>query len=199
MVADVRADYVTTIHRRLGAVQPGALAEAGRDLAGRAGAWLRTEAPPVSASALSYTAELRYAGQAFQVEVPVEPAWLTDPDLHRLRAVFHDRHEQLYAHANRAAEVELIDLRVTVVGTTPKPRLARPPRGSGLAEPVGRRAIRHGGERHQAAVYDRGRLLAGQRLDGPAIVEQDDTTTLIPAGFAAAVDDWGHLVITAVG
>jgi N-methylhydantoinase A len=199
MTADVRADYVVTIHRRLGAVAPGALAAAGRELAGRASAWLRGEAPPVSGSALGYTAELRYAGQAFQVSVPVEPAWLDETDLSRLRAAFHDRHEQLYAHANRAAEVELIDLRVTVVGTTTKPRLARPERGSGRAQPIGRRAIREGGAWHEASVYDRSRLLAGQHLDGPAIVEQDDTTTLVPAGFSASVDDWGHLVITADG
>jgi len=197
MVADVRADYVRTIHGRLGTIGAGALAEFGRALAERARLWLRTEAPAAAASTLSYIAELRYVGQAFQIPVPIDQAWLEEPELGRLRAAFHDRHEQLYAHADRAADVELIDLRVTVVGATPKPRLARPSRGTGRAEPVGRRSIRHGGRAHEAAIYDRRRLLAGQRFDGPAVVEQDDTTTLVPRGFAATVDDWGHLVIEA--
>ena len=49
--------------------------------------------------------------------------------------------------------------------------------------------------RHQAQVYRRRDLRAGDRLAGPAIVEQDDTTTVIPAGFIGTVDDAGNLVI----
>jgi N-methylhydantoinase A len=134
-------------------------------------------------------------GQAFQIEVPIDPAWLEEPDTDRLRAAFHDRHERLYAHADRGADVELIDLRATITGATPKPELKPVPTGTGPATPAGRRPIHYRKQRFEAGVYHRRDLLAGQHLDGPAIVEQEDTTTLILANFRASVDAFGNLVI----
>src|SRR5262249_46756513 len=103
----------------------------------------------------------------------------------------------LYAHADRSADVELIDLRATITGATPKPTLRAVPAGHGSATPVGRRPIHYRGQRHQAAVYDRRDLLAGPHVDGAAVIEQADTTTLVPAGFRASVDPLGNLVIEA--
>jgi N-methylhydantoinase A len=69
------------------------------------------------------------------------------------------------------------------------------PVGHGSATPAGRRPIHYRRQRHDAAIYHRQDLRAGQHLDGPAIVEQEDTTTLVPAGFRATVDPLGNLVI----
>src|SRR4030095_10974938 len=99
-------------------------------------------------------------------------------------------HERLYAHADRAADVELIDLRATITGATPKPELKPVATGTGPATPAGRRPIHYRKQRFEAAAYHRRELLAG-----PAIVEQEDTTTLIPASFRASVDAFGNLVI----
>src|SRR5262245_7230787 len=168
MMADVKSDYVKTLHRRLSATSGKLLAGECAELAARARRWLADEAPVVSSSAVAYSADLRYVGQAFQVEVPIDPAWLEDATTDRLRAAFHDRHEHLYAHADRSADVELIDLRATITGATPKPTLRALPAGHGPATPVGRRPIHYRGQRHQAAVYDRRDLLAGQHVDGAA-------------------------------
>jgi N-methylhydantoinase A len=195
MTADVKSDYVKTLHRRLSVTSGRLLADECAALAARARRWLTEEAPPVSASALAFSADLRYVGQAFQVEVPIDAAWLGDGTTDRLRSAFHDRHERLYAHADRAADVELIDLRATITGTTPKPTPKAVATGEGPATPAGRRPIHYRKQRHDAAVFQRRDLLAGQHLSGPAIVEQDDTTTLVPAGFRAQVDPLGNLVI----
>ena len=195
MTADVKSDYVRTLHRRLSATTGKLLAAECAELSARARRWLAEEAPAVSASALSYSADLRYVGQAFQIEVPIEPAWLEDVTTDRLRAAFHDLHDRLYAHADRAADVELIDLRATITGRTPKPEMRAVPAGRGPATPAGRRPIHYRRQRHDAAIYHRRDLRARQHLDGPAIVEQEDTTTLVPAGFRATVDGFGNLVI----
>ncbi len=195
MTADVKSDYVRTLHRRLSATSGKLLAGECAELLARARRWLAEEAPAVSSSGVAYSADLRYVGQAFQVEVPIDAAWLEDATTDRLRAAFHDRHEHLYAHADRGADVELIDLRATIAGTTPKPPIRPVSRGRGAATPVGRRAIHYRRQRHAAAVYHRRDLLAGQHVDGPAVIEQADTTTLVPAGFRAAVDPLGNLVI----
>jgi N-methylhydantoinase A len=195
MVADVRRDDVRTLHRPLAALTPGELRAVCAELEGRARRWLHEDAPPVGSSVLGLSADIRYVGQAFEIEVPVEPAWLDDGSLDRLRQAFHTLHERLYAHADPEADVELIDLRATLTGTTPKPALRELDRATTPADPAGRRAIHYRRERHEAAVYRRTDLRAGHALEGPAIVEQDDTTTLLPAGFRAEVDRLGNLVI----
>jgi len=195
MMADLKSDYVKTIHRKLSTISGKLLVAECAELSARAKRWLGEEAPAVAASAIAHSAELRYVGQAFQIEVPIDPAWLEETGTERLRAAFHDRHERLYAHADRAADVELIDLRATITGATPKPELKAVPTAHGPATPAARRPIHYRKQRYDAAVYGRRDLMAGQHLDGPAIVEQEDTTTLVPAGFRAAVDAFGNLVI----
>ena len=69
------------------------------------------------------------------------------------------------------------------------------PAGRGPAQPAGRRSIHYRKHRYDAAVYHRRDLLSGQHVDGPAVIEQEDTTTLVPAGFRASVDTFGNLVI----
>ena len=184
-----------TIHRKLSATSGKLLAALCAELSARATRWLGEEAPAVAASTITHSADLRYVGQAFQIEVPIDPAWLEEPGTDRLRAAFHDRHDRLYAHSDRAADVELIDLRATITGTTVKPALRTVPTGRGAAPPVGRRPIHYRKQRYDAAVYHRGDLLAGQHVEGPGVIEQADTTTLVPAGFRASVDAFGNLVI----
>jgi N-methylhydantoinase A len=198
MSADVKSDYITTLHRRLSRVEPAELAAACAELEARARRWLERDAPPVESSAIAFSADLRYVGQAFQIEVPLDAAWLRTDSLDGLTAAFHELHERLYAHADPKAEVELIDLRATISGATPKPRLRRIERGAGPAAPYARRPIHYRKQRFEAAIYHRRDLLADQHLDGPAVLEQDDTTTLIPAGFRGQVDDFGNLVIQEV-
>jgi N-methylhydantoinase A len=195
MTADLKSDYVKTIHRKLSTISGKLLAAECAELSARAQRWLGEEAPAVGASAITHSADLRYVGQAFQIEVPIDPAWLEETGTERLRAAFHDLHERLYAHADRAADVELIDLRATISGATPKPELKAVPTGHGPPPPAGRRSIHYRKHRYDAAVYLRRDLLAGQHIDGPAVVEQDDTTTLVPAGFHASIDAFGNLVI----
>jgi len=195
MMADLKSDYVKTIHRKLSATSGKLLAAECAELSARATRWLREEAPAVASSAIAHSADLRYVGQAFQIEVPIDPAWLEESGAEGLRAAFHDRHELLYAHADRAADVELIDLRATITGATPKPEIKAVPAGRGPAQPAGRRPIHYRKHRYVASVYHRRDLLAGQHVDGPAVIEQEDTTTLVPADFRASVDAFGNLVI----
>jgi N-methylhydantoinase A len=195
MTADVKSDYIRTLHRRLSAISGKLLAAECAELDARARRWLAEEAPAVGSSAVRFSADCRYVGQAFQIEVPIEAAWLGGDATGALRGAFHDLHERLYAHADRRADVELIDLRATITGRTPKPELSPVARGHGAATPAGRRPIHYRKQRYDAHVYQRRDLRAGQHLDGPAIVEQDDTTTLVPAGFRAEVDAFGNLVV----
>jgi N-methylhydantoinase A len=196
MTADVKNDYIRIVHRPLVRTPLADVAAICQELAASAAAWLKSDAPPVQSSAVHFSASLRYNGQAFEIEVPIEDAWLTVPDgLDRLADAFHALHESLYAHSDPQAQVDIIDIRATVVGLMPKPSLRPHPSGSGAPTPRSQRTIRYDRSAHQADIYWRDDVLAGQSFAGPAVVEQSDTTVLIPGGFHATMDALGVLVI----
>src|SRR5262249_55552688 len=91
MSADVKSDYVKTLHRRLSTMTGRLLAAECDELAAPARRWLAEEAPAVQASALHWSADLRYVGQAFQIDVPIDPAWLEDAPTERLAGGVHQR------------------------------------------------------------------------------------------------------------
>ena len=195
--ADVRNDYVKTLHLRLGQARIEVLRTAYAELRERAEAWLLTEGPNVLDRRFVYSADMRYQHQAFEIELPIEPRWLTAGDFGPILEAFHGLHDQLYGHADPKEPVELISVHVKVAGTTPKPKASPVGAATGAAPATGHREILSRGQWQRATIHDRTRLLAGQTLPGPAIVEQDDTTVLVPRGFVGTVDAFGNITITA--
>jgi len=140
-----------------------------------------------------YFADVCYAGQAYHLEVLFEPD-AADP-LAALTAAFYTAHERTYGFAPKAS-VRLVNLRA-VHSAAAAEHFSDDWEPSGRS-PLIRRARILLPERQQpvdAAVYERAALSAGDVCDGPAIVEQDDTTTLLLPGWRAHVDDRGNLVL----
>ena len=132
-------------------------------------------------------ADCRYAGQGFELTVPVDRF---DPD--RLAERFGDAHERAYGY--RLEEpIEAVTLRVTAtVGTDrPAPRHA----GSGDAVRGRREAVFPDRGRIEATVYDRDALAAGEPVAGPAVLEQAESTTVVPPGWRGRVRDDGTLAV----
>lgn len=147
-----------------------------------------------AAVSLEPALDLRYRGQSFELTVSVG-----DGDPVAAAARFHAVHRQRYGYARPEAPVELVNVRVTGRGLRAKPELPRlEPAAS--ADPasaqVGETTLRAEGEPVAAPVYERGRLRPGHRLRGPALVVQEDATTVLLPGWGAEVDSWGNLVVT---
>ncbi|MEX2373432.1 MAG: hydantoinase/oxoprolinase family protein [Dehalococcoidia bacterium] len=133
--------------------------------------------------------DLRYAGQSYEITVDVPGPEALDG----AAAAFHAAHEQRFAHADPDAAVEVVNVRVTarVPSATPLPV---PPPGPGAR----RRAeieVVVGGAPRQAGIYDRADFRPGDRIEGPAIVTQLDTTTLVEVGWGATADAHGNLLL----
>jgi N-methylhydantoinase A len=192
--ADVMTDLVGTLNVPLDRLDGAALASAFQPIVERANAWLEREAPATARTELRLAADMRYVGQAYELEVPVRPEWLEENDLSPLAAAFHDRHRRVFFHADADAPAEIVDLRVRAVGELPRAPGPTPdaPR-AGAAEPTTRRVV-VAGARHEAPVYERESLGRAATLAGPALVEQDGSTTLVPAGWRVVVDERGNLV-----
>ena len=88
----------------------------------------------------------------------------------------------------------MINIRSTIIGRVRKPQMARIGRANGAVRPRGMRRVRYDDMTLEAAVLDRADLLAGARFEGPAIVEQYDTTTFVTPGWTVAVDAFGNLI-----
>jgi N-methylhydantoinase A len=195
--ADLEGDLVEPVYERLGALDRAALARIAEGLQRRAAGWIaeQTRALTVTGTAVALTADMRYDGQGYDVTVPLDPAWLSGGDFDRLRDAFHAAHRATYGHANENAEIWLKELRAHITGATPKPRIVplRPSATAAVGEET--RTVRLSGHAASASVHERGAVGPGQRLAGPAIVNQMDTTTWIPEGWHASVAPSGALVL----
>ncbi len=162
-------------------------------LLAEAQARLVADAVPPGDRHIELAADMRYAGQAFELTVPARAAHLDEPVLTSLIADFHDIHRQRFSYANPGSPVELVSLRVTATGRLPAPD-ARSFQGRGEGKPATtRRAWLAGGWR-DVAVWQRDQIPLGGAVAGPAVIEEAYTTVLLLEGWACHRDDSGHLI-----
>jgi N-methylhydantoinase A len=151
------------------------------------------EGAPAPAVRVAYAADMRYVGQAYELEVPM-PAPLAAGDVPAVVAAFHAVHERVYGYARARQPVEFVNFRAVHTFPLPRPAVRPAARATGALEDaqVAERPA-YFGRFVPTAIYERARLPLGARLAGPAIVEQTDTTTVIPPGVTARVDPVGNL------
>jgi N-methylhydantoinase A/oxoprolinase/acetone carboxylase beta subunit len=165
------------------------------DAAGRAR--MREEGVPDAAVQVAYSADMRYVGQAYELEVPVAAPLAAGGAQEAIRG-FHAAHERVYGYARTEQPVEFVNVRAVHRYPLPRPHVRPPARAEGGLEDarLGERRVHFApGGFAATAIYERTRLPLGARVSGPAIVEQVDTTTVIPPGHAALVDPSGNLRI----
>jgi N-methylhydantoinase A len=144
--------------------------------------------------------DMRYHGQAYEVNVPVPGAGAAGVDVALLVARFHREHRQSYGQADEREPVELVNFRVTGVGLVPKARL-QPRAPGGVPEtPVakGERAAYFGAGAgwRACSVFERHGLAASARLVGPALVEEPGATIVLYPDHQAVADALGNLLVT---
>lgn len=149
---------------------------------------------------VSFSAEMRYVGQSYELEVPFPEAEaeLRGDTLLKLEEHFHQVHENVYKQSFRDVPVELIALRVLFTQKPSQtPSIPKVPTGTwGQPESSRRAFFEEYGGWADCDVYDRSVLVSGQCVLGPAIIQQADTTTVLYPGQRAEVDEWGNMIVT---
>ncbi len=191
LIADIKNDFIRTVYLDLDEKAAGVIRDGFAELRRAALTWLREEQGFEGEATLLYSADMRYRGQSFEIDTLVAE----DGDVAAMAAAFHAEHERIYEHADVEAPVQVINLRLVVIGEPPKPSFSRLAAAEGEAAPAETVEVYAGGERHPAGIYHRTDLRAGQHFQGPAVVAQDDCTTCILDGFAASVDGYGNLIL----
>jgi N-methylhydantoinase A len=198
LAADVRHDLVRALHRRLTTVAPEWLRGHVDDLSGEARRQLLEDGIPPRDVRVIAAADLRYVGQAYELTVPL-PVGDAGVLRARLAARFHREHRRRYGHAFGDERVEVVNLRVSGIGLTPKPPLdaeATEAPTSLLDAHAGDRIVHlDAGQSRSVPVFERSMLRPGLELPAPSLVVQLDATTFVPPGARASVDRFGSIVM----
>lgn len=141
--------------------------------------------------------DFRYIGQVRAITLAMPPGPIDGEALRTAVGRFHQEYRREYRYATEEIPVEIAVLRVTGRGVTPKPAFRRHPPDGRTAAPRAWHEVYFDGRFQRTAVYDRAALTPGVRLSGPAIIEQFDSTTVLPPDAVAEVDEYLNLIIRA--
>ena len=149
--------------------------------------------------AFERAADMRYVGQEHSVTIALAGRFDEPMPTHAIKAAFDAAHLQRYSHNAPEEAAEIVALRVSIVGRLPKPFLvaaAERHRDALRRSPPGRRPVRFNGAPVETPVYARAALLAGNVIEGPAIVQEAASSTTIPPRVRAEVGTFGSLALT---
>ena len=199
LVSDIKHDYVRAFHQQMDSLDLELLNRSFSELAERGREVLYSEGIPEEDVTFAHYLDMRYVGQGYELKIEIPNRDLTESDRRTVNAAFYREHERAYGYADDTEPTEAVALRLTAVGKIRQPRLRRLDRGTGDAgDAVKSERPVHFAERGGAVpckVYDRYRLKWGDRILGPAIVEEVDSTVVLHPDYRADVDLHGNILI----
>jgi N-methylhydantoinase A len=192
VASDLKRDFSRTLYADLRQLDPGHLADVLAGMEAEGMHFLEAANVPPERQALVRLADVRYRRQAYELTIPFSDSPVTHASLDALAAAFHEKHEQIYGHANPAEAVQLVNLRLTAIGHLPALTLRQ--RGEATAARKRERmAWFPGAGLVPVQVHWREGLMPGIAIAGPAIIEAMDSTTVVPPAWSAAIDALGYI------
>ena len=139
--------------------------------------------------------DARYVGQNFEVQVPI--AVLDAPDLAEFESSFHQAHLREYGYNVPDRTIEIINCRVRAIGQVVRAEQPKIPEATAVSAPGSRRSVCFGAADGwvESAIYDRDTLGAGVEIQGPVVIEEMSSTTVIAPRQSVRVDDFGNLIV----
>jgi N-methylhydantoinase A len=193
LLVDIRHDLSKMVLADAAELGPDALASIFEGLEQEGNARLEAEGVPAEQRRFERTVDMRYLGQWRSINIPVStPASVAEA----LVSAFHDRHEAEHRYRRDGAAVELYRANVAAIGATPEVQFPEHPPAEGEPAPRSQRTVHFAGEDVEASIYLRDDLGPGHVIVGPAIVEQLDSTTVVPPDISATIDSRLNIVMT---
>ena len=205
LMCDLKHDFVRTFVGRLESLDWERLSTMVETMREDGARQLESERVARGAQRFELWLDCRYLKQYHEVSVAVALDAIAQRDGHAIARAFHDEHQRLFGYTLEAegSPIEIINVRLQAIGATARPTYRRDERGSADASPArkGRRSM-YVPERDAFAevdIYDGHRMHCGQRLTGPALIEQQTTAIFVSDGFDCVVDEMGSFVLYAKG
>jgi N-methylhydantoinase A len=192
LISDIRRDYVKTRTMQIGRESWSAIDTAFKEIEVQAREDLAREGVPKSRIEMRRAAGMRFLGQSWELNVDLGP---DDNTVEKLIAAFGDVHDRRFGHRS-GSTVEIVNFRIAAVGVVDKPSLHKLPAGQPRIDArVGTREVYFDRAYLETPVYVRDRLGLAQVVQGPAIVEESGSTTVLPPGWRASVLAHGELIL----
>lgn len=201
LATDMVYEYVATTYQRLSKLDTAALQTRFEELEAEALGQLQEDGVAADKILIQRIAECRYLGQGYELRVDAPSGAIDEAWIEKIRADFHEIHHREYSRRFEDSDIEIPNIRVRGIGLMPALTTPEVEAGDESSEAALRRTgeawFRVDGTLRQVETryYDRHKLKAGNRISGPAIVNQYDTTTVIPPGLEAHVDRFGNIII----
>ena len=202
LATDLKVEVARTVMVEAGGVDPAFLNDVYEELEAEGRARLRADGVPEGSIVLERWADCRYTGQAYELLIQAPAGSLDALALRALADAFHERHEREYFWRFTDKPVQLVHLRVYAIGVMPalaaeeiEAGAREPPAGALVATLPVAFQVDGSVERLDTAFWDAGALRAGNVVAGPAVVEHQDSTTVVNPGLVAEVDRHGSLLI----
>lgn len=195
LLTDIRHDFVSTFLRDAHNVTPQEVNSVYEGFKQVGRAKLENEGIPADRVAYVYSMDLRYAGQTHDLSITL-PATTYDESVHeQLATLLHEKHLREFGHAPESNEpIEIVNLRLACLGLIDRPTLPEIPAGP-QAAPAEYRQVYMLDRWLETPVFNRSDLYQGNSVQGPAIVEQLDSTTVILPGWVGTVDRFGNIIL----
>ena len=196
LCADIRFDFVRSYLRRMEELDLATLTTLSEELVAEGEAAMN-RIGVTAAPIMQFTADVRYSGQNFEVNVSFPSGAVTEATIERVVDSFHAEHLRLFGHHKEDEALEFVSLRLAVIATTEKPEFT-PPRPQGSSEAKGRRRLfSSSGQIIEAPVFDRSALDVGWAQPGALIIEEPDSTVVVRGtNDSTAIDDLGNIVVS---
>jgi N-methylhydantoinase A len=199
LVTDLKHDYATTLMQRADRLEVAAVEAAWRKLEAEGRSALIREGMAAEDISILRQVDMRYVGQSFELGIPLPNGPLHEAAVTQVSQLFHREHDRAYGYCALEEPVEWVNLRLTALGRIAKPplrQLASREREVKAAQKATRSVYFAESKGYVACpIYDRYRLGAGCVLEGPATVEELDSTTVIHPGYRTVVDRFGNLAV----
>lgn len=197
LVANFREEFARTMIRTTAQTTAEEVSGILRELAGEARAWLAREGQREDNTDLTWAADMRYYRQGYEIPIELTLEELASEGLALLDQRFNEAHEQLYGFRMDTAR-EIVNLRVVGIGRVREPQLAVAGDDAG-ADASGAVTDEHQvffeGEWRPAKIHDRSLLMPGNRVVGPAVITEFDSTSVVLPGFTAEIDPYRNILI----
>jgi 5-oxoprolinase (ATP-hydrolysing) len=201
LATDAVYEYVATVYQRTSTLAAADLQTRFSELEEQARAQLEADGVPTDRAVIQRVADCRYLGQGYELRIDCDAGDIDDAWIAGLSARFHDAHEREYARRLDDSDIEVPNIRVRGIGLMPALKMPE----AADAGPDASGALRHeqpawfqvDGELRQVPTlyYDRAALEPGNEVEGPAVISQYDSTTVVPPGFVAVVDRQANILV----
>ena len=200
LVTDIKHDYSVALIQRADQINIGAANDQFQRMRSEGQAALSREGVADEDTRFVKQVDMRYVGQSYELTVPLQEKQVDADALDEILAQFHQEHERSYGFKAEGEPVEFVALRLSAVGVIPKPRLRKVRRGGDATTNAIKETrpvyFAETGGRLNCPIFDRYQLGSEDEIEGPAIIEEADSTTVIHPDYQADVDEFGNLFLS---